>query len=260
MDNLLDQLVDLQRKGLVETAVANIKKWLGSEEYKDFWEEMGVLIAQKNVAELNDAFYKVIPFGTGGRRGKMGVGTNRINARTIAESAQGVADYLKDFFGEEEIKSRGAVVTYDVRHNSRFFAEVAAGVFAANGLKVYFYDGVRSTPQISFSIRFKNAIAGAMISASHNPPSDNGVKIYWDNGGQILPPHDARVIDKVSGVDKIHILDFQEAVETGKIIMLGEEVDNLYQEAVAQLSLGNFREAKIIFTPLNGCAVTSFLP
>ena len=260
MENFLNQLADLQQKGLADSAIVNIKKWLGSEEYQSFWPEIGGLIEEKNITELNDAFYKVIPFGTGGRRGKMGVGTNRINARTIAESAQGVADYLKDFFGEEEIKRRGAVVTYDVRHNSRAFAEVAAGVFAANGLKVYFYDGVRSTPQISFTVRFKKAIAGAMISASHNPPSDNGIKIYWANGGQILPPHDVGVIEKVSQVDKINILDFQEAVATGKIVMLGEEVDSLYQEAVAQMSLGNFREAKIVFTPLNGCAVTSFLP
>jgi len=259
-EKLFGQLEELKQLGLVEEAITNIKKWLGDEEFVDFWGEITNLIEQKKITELNDAFYKIIPFGTGGRRGKMGAGTNRINIRTIAESAQGFADYLKDCFDGEEIKRRGVVITYDVRNNSRLFAEVAAGVFVANGLQVYFYDGVRSTPQISFSILYKNAIAGAMISASHNPASDNGIKIYWENGGQVLPPHDSNIIKKVSEVQKIKKINFQEALAEGKIILLGTEADEAYYEAVEKLSLGNFRDVEIVFTPLHGCAVTSFLP
>lgn len=260
IEHLFEQLEELKQSGLVEEAIINIKKWLSDDEFVDFWDEIANLIEQKNVTELNDAFYKIIPFGTGGRRGKMGAGSNRINTRTIAESAQGFADYLKDCFDGEEIKRRGVVITYDVRNNSRLFAEVAAGVFVANGMQVYFYDGVRSTPQISFSILYKNAIAGAMISASHNPASDNGIKIYWENGGQVLPPHDTNIIKKVSEVKKINKINFQEALAEGKIVLLGNQADGAYYEAVEKLSLGNFRDVKIVFTPLHGCAVTSFLP
>lgn len=257
---ILEQLEKLRAKGLVDSAFVNIKKWLGSEEYAEFHQEIQTLIEASNVNELNEAFYKVIPFGTGGRRGKMGAGTNRINSRTIAESAQGVAEYLLECFAPKDARDRGVVITYDVRHNSEKFAKVAAEVFVANGFKVYFYNGVRSTPQISFTIRNKNAIAGTMISASHNPPSDNGIKVYWNTGGQVVPPHDAKIIEKVNNVGRIELFDFDKAVDEGKIVMLGEEVDEAYQHTVAKLSLSDYRDVHIVFTPLHGCASTSFLP
>lgn len=244
----------------MESAFGNIKKWLESAEYAEFHPKIAELLKKGEVAELNEAFYKVIPFGTGGRRGKMGVGTNRINSRTIAESAQGVAEYLIECFTPEEARARGVVITYDVRHNSEKFAKAAAEVFAANGFKVYFYNGARSTPQISFTIRNKKAIAGAMISASHNPPSDNGIKVYWDTGGQVVPPHDTKIIDKVDNVGRIKKYDFDKAMSEGKIVMLDKEVDEAYQSTVKNLSLSNARDAHIVFTPLHGCASTSFLP
>ena len=256
----LDKLESLKGRGLVDSAFVNIKKWLTSEEYAEFHPEIQVLIEAGNVTELNEAFYKIIPFGTGGRRGKMGAGTNRINIRTIAESAQGVANYLMECFNPTEARARGVVITYDVRHNSAKFAKVAAQVFVANGFKVYFYNGVRSTPQISFTIRYKKAIAGAMISASHNPPSDNGIKVYWDAGEQVVSPHDGKIIEKVNGVSRIEFSDFDQAVNDGKIEILGEEIDEAYQATVAKLSLGNYRDVHIVFTPLHGCASTSFLP
>lgn len=247
----------LQRKGLVLSAIKNIKVWLKKEEF-----EKGIvdMINEGKIEELNNAFFQVIPFGTGGRRGLMGVGSNRINAETIAESAQGFGDYLVDYFGAKKVKEQGIVITYDIRHNSKLFAETAAEVFAGNGIKVYFYNGVRSTPQISFTIRKLKAIGGAMISASHNPPSDNGIKIYWENGGQIVPPHDKNIIKKVMKVTKIKKLDFKKAIKTGKIKMLGDELDRAFVKTVGNLSLGNYRDAHILFTPLNGCASTSFLP
>ncbi|MFA7653782.1 MAG: phospho-sugar mutase [Candidatus Magasanikbacteria bacterium] len=253
-------LPELKNLGLVDSAFLNIKKWLEDDNYKEYWAEIKALIADKNVNELNNAFYKVIPFGTGGRRGKMGAGTNRINSRAIAESAQGFAQYLFTVFGEKAARERGVVITYDVRHHSLDFARVAAEVFVANGLKVYFFDGIRSTPQLSFTIRYKKAIGGVMISASHNPPSDNGIKIYWEYGGQVVPPHDLNIIKEVNSIRDVKQIDFDEALNRGKIIMLGNEADQAYAATVSSLSLGDYRDAKIIFTPLNGCAGTSFLP
>ncbi|HAT03395.1 MAG TPA: hypothetical protein DCS29_01285 [Candidatus Magasanikbacteria bacterium] len=256
----ISRLQTLREKGLVENAFLNIQKWLEDDEYVEFKSDILDLIEKEDIDELNDAFYKVIPFGTGGRRGKMGVGTNRINARTIAESAQGFSDYLIDYFGINQAKIRGVVVTYDIRHNSEKFAKIAASVFAANNIKVYFYEGVRSTPQLSFSIRYKNAVGGAMISASHNPPTDNGIKVFWETGGQVVPPHDANIIEKVSRVRHIERLDFEEAKEKGIIEMLDDSVDTSYHETVGKLSLGDYRDIDIVFTPLHGCATTSFLP
>lgn len=253
------KLISLKKKGLVSSAIKNIKIWLESDECSNFWYEIEALINKEKVDDLNNAFFQVIPFGTGGRRGLMGVGSNRINVRTISESAQGFADYLVEYFGSKALK-KGIVVTYDVRHNSRLFAETAASVFAGNNFKVYFYEGVRSTPQISFTIRKMKAVGGAMISASHNPPSDNGIKVYFDNGGQIVPPHDKNIINKVMVVKKIKTIDFNEAKKVGKIKILGKEIDQEFVNTVSKLSLGNYRDVHILFTPLNGCASTSFLP
>ncbi|MDD3887602.1 MAG: phospho-sugar mutase [Patescibacteria group bacterium] len=256
---MIAKLISLKKKGLVPSAFKNIKIWLESDECSNFWVEIESLINKEKIEDLNNAFFQVIPFGTGGRRGMMGVGSNRINIRTISESAQGFVQYLKKCFGIKSCK-QGIVVTYDIRHNSRLFAETAASVFAGNGFKVYFYDGVRSTPQISFTIRKMKAIGGAMISASHNPPSDNGIKVYFDNGGQIVSPHDKNIIKEVMAVKEIKTINFKEAKKIGKIKILGKKLDNDFVNTVSKLSLGNYRDAHILFTPLNGCASTSFLP
>lgn len=257
---VLNSLENLQSQGLVENAYKNIKKWLDNSDYTDFWAEITELIKNNEVDKLNNAFYQVIPFGTGGRRGMMGAGTNRINSQTIAESAQGFVDYLIETFGLDEAIKRGVAITYDARHNSEKFARTAAEVFTGNGVKTYFYDGVRSTPQLSFTIRYLQALGGVMISASHNPSSDNGIKVYWQHGGQLVPPHDANVIAKVSGLQNIKKMDFVSAEKSGVIVLLDQKIDEAYQETVGKLSLGNYRSAKIVFTPLHGCASTSFLP
>ncbi len=259
MDKIKLKLEELRKKGLVDSAFKNINDWLSNSDCQSFFGEIEKMILDSNVDDLNNAFFQVIPFGTGGRRGMMGVGSNRINIRTISESAQGFADYLIEYFGSKVLK-KGIVVTYDVRHNSRLFAEIAASVFAGNNFKVYFYEGVRSTPQISFTIRKMKVVGGAMISASHNPPSDNGIKIYFDNGGQIVPPHDKNIINKVMAVKKIKTIDFDKAKQSGKIKILGKKVDQDFIDTVSKLSLGNYRDVHILFTPLNGCASTSFLP
>ncbi len=262
MDNtqIIKKLELLKEKGLVEPAFLNIKRWLEEDRYLEFVEDLLKIIEKEDVEELNDSFYQVLPFGTAGRRGRMGIGDNRINILTISESAQGLIDYLFDIYPVEEVKKRGVVVTYDVRHNSLLYAQTAATVFAANDVKVYFFDGVRSTPQLSFTIRHKKTIAGIMISASHNIPADNGIKIFAETGGQIVPPHDIGIIKKAQAVKIIKKDDFYDALEEEKIVIVTEDIDSAYHQTVASLTLNEDRDIKIVFTPLHGCASTSFLP
>ena len=171
---------------LTATAVENIKVWLTDSRYEDYAQSVADHIEKKMWKELDDVFWTTIPFGTGGRRGKMyEFGSNAINERTIGESAQGLADYVK------EVKPEGPWsfgIAYDTRHRSREFAELCAGIMVANGFKVYFIDDYRSTPELSFLIRYKNCDCGIMVTASHNPPSDNAVKVYWSSGAQLIPP------------------------------------------------------------------------
>ncbi len=257
---LQTQIDQLKTVGLVPGAANNITTWLDDAEYSEFHDSLQKLLISQEINELNDAFYKTIPFGTGGIRGKMGIGTNRINNRTIAQAVEGYVQYLKEVYSDNALQERGVVITYDVRHHSREFAERAAGVFTANGCKVHFFEGVRSTPQISFTIRHLGALGGAMISASHNPPSDNGIKLYWANGGQLVPPHDSQVIAKAEAAHTINSLSFTAGLSKDMIQIASSEIDEAYYQAVGDLSLGNYRDVGIVFTPLHGCASTSFLP
>ena len=153
-------------------------------------------IAANDWKKLDDVFWTVIPFGTGGRRGRMyAFGSNAINERTIGESAQGLASYVLETAPVG--KSLSCAIAYDTRHRSREFAELCASVMVANGFEVYFLDDYRATPQLSYAVRAKHCDCGIMVTASHNPPSDNAVKVYWSTGGQVLPPHDKAIIDRV---------------------------------------------------------------
>jgi phosphoglucomutase/phosphomannomutase len=225
-----------------------------------------------------DAFYQVIPFGTGGRRGLVGIGPNRINKWTIQSSAQGHSQYLVKKYGATS-KQKGIVITFDVRkytqkslYNDNInnpvmnldcaeLAQAAAEVYAANGIKVYIFDSPRSTPELSFAIRHLKAIGGDMISASHNAPTDNGKKIYDQFGGQLIPPHDQELVDVVTKeVKEIKSINFDKAKEQGTIEIIGEEVDNAYIDAVCKLSLSEERDVKIVYSPLHGTGITSFYP
>ena len=157
--------------------------------------------------------------------------------------------------GEE--KSSSAVVACDTRNNSVEFAQLTASVLAANGLKVYFYEKPRSTPQLSFSVRHLNCDVGVMISASHNPPADNGFKAYWNTGGQVLPPHDKGIVDCVYDAGEIPRIDFETAKQEGKIVVLGPELDDAYHQAVLAMSLSDQRELNAIYTPLHGVGETA---
>lgn len=239
-------------------AVKNIRVWLTEPRYAEYAQQVAEQLAAGRFKELDDAFWTVIPFGTGGRRGKMyPIGSNAINDRTIGESAQGLADYVKRTVGGTDLS---CAIAYDTRHRSRHFAELCAEVMAAAGFTVYFLDGFRSTPELSFAVRYHQCSCGIMVTASHNPPSDNAVKVYWSTGGQLLPPHDRGVIDCVMSATTIHRLPFAEALEAGKVVLCQEEVDRAFIAAVEKQGFPGPRDLKIIYSPLHGVGATAALP
>lgn len=244
---------------LTSSAVDNIKIWLTEPWYEAYREELVALIESERWKELDDAFWTIIPFGTGGRRGKMfPVGSNAINDRTIGESAQGVADYVKRFVGPDRQPVCG--IAYDTRHRSREFAELCSEIMAANGFKVWFLDGYRSTPEMSFLVRYKKCDCGIMVTASHNPPSDNAVKVYWSTGGQLLPPHDKGVIDCVMQVKEIKRTKFDVELAAAEIQYCNQEVDAAFIDAVLKQSHSGPRDIKILYSPLHGVGSSCVLP
>ena len=244
---------------LSDGAVENIRVWLREPRYAEYVPEVAEHLAAGKWRELDDAFWTIIPFGTGGRRGRMyPIGSNAINDRTIGESAQGLADYVK---ATVPAGTRLAcAIAYDTRHRSRHFAELCSEVMAAAGFTVYFLDGYRSTPEVSFAVRYKKCSCGIMVTASHNPPSDNAVKAYWSTGGQLLPPHDQGVIDRVMSVGRIERTDFGQALASGRIVYCEEEVDAAFIAAVVAQSRGGPRDLKIIYSPLHGVGASAVCP
>lgn len=269
MEDIIELLTEAKINGKIcEDAWTNIVKWLKSEEYKEYHNEILDLIQRRDFNELNNSFFTIIPFGTGGRRGQMGAGTNKINLRTIGESAQGLAKYINRLNESKpsvlevssNLKYRSIVVGYDTRHNSKEFALETAMVLAGNGIKIYLFDGYRSSPEVSFAVRELSASAGIVISASHNPPSDNGIKVYWENGGQILPPHDKNVINEVNNVSHIKKIGLEEAKNNGLLEYIGTEIDERYWKRLSELSLVQDRGAKIVYSSLHGTGCCSIVP
>jgi phosphoglucomutase len=262
----------------VASALKWIKIWLTDEAYNDYAAQIAHLIKTGNWNVLLDSFYQVIPFGTGGRRGLVGVGPNRINTWTIQASAQGHSQYLIRQYGEAA-KQRGVVLTFDVRKYTQKgiydnslpnpvlnldglrLATAAAEVYAANDIKIYMFESVRSTPELSFAIRHLNAVSGDMFSASHNLPTDNGKKVYDQFGGQLIPPEDQALVDAVTGnVEKIKTMDFGKAKAGGLIVSVDQEVDNAYYNVVGPVSLSDERNIRIVYSPLHGTGLTSVYP
>jgi len=244
---------------LSPSAEENLRIWLTEPRYADYKSLVIEHIEAEKWRELDDVFWTVIPFGTGGRRGRMyPIGSNAINDRTIGESAQGLADYVKSQLGSNAELS--CAIAFDTRHKSEHFARLCSEVMVAAGFKVYFLQEFRSTPELSFAVRYKNCSCGIMVTASHNPPSDNAVKAYWSTGGQLLPPHDQGVIDRVMTVESIERASFEQALSEGKIEQCVEEVDREYVEAVAKLSTPGPRDLQVVFSPLHGVATTSVCP
>lgn len=235
----------------------NIRKWLTESRYARYAEEVAAHIHAEKWQALDDAFWTIIPFGTGGRRGRMyPIGSNAINDRTIGESAQGLALYVK----EHVPGPWSCAIAFDTRHRSVEFSRLCASIMVAAGFKVYLLDEIRSTPELSFLVRYKQCSCGIMVTASHNPPSDNAVKAYWSTGGQILPPHDQGVIDRVMSVQDIETADFDDAVAAGQIERCNEEVDRAFLDAVQSQAFAGPRDLKIIYSPLHGVGSTAALP
>lgn len=212
-------------------------------------------LQKENPDELADAFYRNLEFGTGGLRGIMGVGTNRINKYTIGMATQGFANYLKKTYGNEEVK---VAIAHDSRNNSRFFAETTAHVFAANGIKVYLFEALRPTPELSFAIRQLGCKGGVVCTASHNPREYNGYKAYWNDGGQLVPPHDKNVIREVEAITNVNEVKWSGG--DVNITLIGKEMDNAYLDMVKSLSvypdvISQQKDLKIVYTPIHGTGI-----
>ncbi|WP_022667297.1 phospho-sugar mutase [Desulfospira joergensenii] len=261
-----------------ESALKWLELWLKEDAFIDYVPQIHYLIDREEWDFLIDSFYQIIPFGTGGRRGPVGIGPNRINIWTVQSSAQGHSQYLIKKYGEEA-KTRGIVLAYDVRcftdvsvYNAQIpnpvmnldgkgLAMAAAEVYAANGISVFLFEGIRSTPELSFSIRHLKAVAGALFSASHNLPTDNGKKVYDNFGGQLIPPDDQILVDEVTHkIKDILRIAYEDALDQGLVSLVGEEIDAAYQKAAASVSLSGARSARVIFSPLHGTGITSVYP
>lgn len=258
-----------------DSAIKQIETWLTNPQFSDYVPQLTHLIKAGHFDYLLDCFYQVIPFGTGGRRGEVGIGPNRINPWTIRASAQGHSQFLLKKYGETA-KKRGVVLAYDVRHfytnkyfdaaitnpvadlDGRKLAEAAAEVYSANGIAVYIFESHRTTPELSFAVRYLHAVSGDVFSASHNPPEHNGKKVYDEFGGQLIPPFDEELVTEVTDhVSEIKSLPYKEAVAQKLVTVIGKEIDDAYINECSKLSLSSERDVKIVYTPLHGCGLTS---
>lgn len=236
------------------TIQANVEKWL-SGNFDEATKEQIKQLQTANPDELADSFYRNLEFGTGGLRGIMGIGTNRMNKYTVGMATQGYANYLKKSFPGDEIK---VVVGHDSRNNSRLFAEIVANVMGANGIKVLLFEALRPTPEISYAIRYHQCKGGVVCTASHNPKEYNGYKAYWDDGAQLVPPHDKNVIAEV---DRIHSVDdVKWSGGESNITIIGKDMDEAYINMVKSLSvypevIARQHDLKIVYTPIHGTGI-----
>ncbi|MDR2085376.1 MAG: phospho-sugar mutase [Bacteroidales bacterium] len=234
--------------------IKRAEKWL-SEDYDESTRNEVAEMIKKNDSELTDAFYKDMEFGTGGLRGIMGAGTNRMNRYTVGMTTQGLANHVKSCFPDEEVS---AAIAYDCRNNSKFFAETTADVLSANGIKVYIFEDMRPTPELSFAIRQLKCKTGIVITASHNPKEYNGYKAYWDDGAQIVEPHDEDIIMEVKKIKSIKEVNFNKNEDL--IIEIGKKIDDIYLKKVLELSLNSdsierHNDLCIVYTPLHGTGI-----
>lgn len=240
-------------------AVKNVQDWLTGAKYADYKPELEQMIADQRWKDLEDAFFKVIEFGTAGRRGTTGIGSNRINRVTIGESAQALCHYSQSI--DPDAPTKGVVIACDTRLSSPELSQYTAQVCAANGFKTYIFDSFRSTPELSFAVRHLGCAVGIVISASHNPPADNGFKAYWNDGAQLVAPHDKGVLAVAAEIAEIHSLtDFDEAVRNGQITIIDPSVDSIYIDTVVAQAEGTARDIKIVYSPLHGAGQTNTLP
>ena len=235
------------------------KDYIAAEQDERFRKEIEDLVAKEDYTELEDRFYQTLEFGTGGLRGIMGGGTNRMNTLEINMATQGLANYvLKAFPDKAKAGTLSAVVAYDSRLNSDVFAEATALIFAANGIKAYLFSSLRPTPELSFAIRTLKADTGVVVTASHNPRMYNGYKAYWNDGAQVIEPHDVGIIEEVNKVKEVKTMTRVEAISTGKLVIIDKEVDEPFWEMCKaqlfrpELIKEKAKDVRIVYTPLHG--------
>ena len=238
---------------LIQEVTAKAKGWLSESYDADTRAAVQAMIDADDKTELIESFYKDLEFGTGGLRGIMGPGSNRMNIYTVGSATQGLANYINEAF--KHLPERKVIVGHDVRNNSRLFAETVANIFSANGIKVYLFEGPRPTPEVSFAIRLLGCQSGVNITASHNPKEYNGYKAYWDDGAQVVSPHDVNIIDYVNRIADVSEIKFEGNPDLIEII--GEDIDHQYIEKIHTLSLSPDIDArqhdlKIVYTPIHG--------
>ena len=246
----------MENKELLSEVTAKAKMWLGDGYDEETKAEVRRMLDADDKTELIESFYKDLEFGTGGLRGIMGAGSNRMNIYTVGAATQGLANYLKEAFAD--LPQISVVVGHDVRNNSRKFAEIVADIFSANGIKVYLFENFRPTPELSFAIRHLGCQSGVNITASHNPKEYNGYKAYWSDGAQIIAPHDVNIIDNVNRIKSVTDIKFQGKPENIQII--GEDMDRDFLAAIKTLSLDpevikRHADLKIVYTPIHGTGV-----
>lgn len=247
--------MDISKLNIDESAKTNALSWLEGA-YDEATKQAIRDMAENNPNELNESFYRHLEFGTGGLRGIMGVGTNRMNRYTVAMATQGLANYVKKCFpNEAELR---AAISHDSRNHSREFAEITANVLAANGFMVYLFDGMRPTPELSFAVRHYHCHTGVMLTASHNPKEYNGYKAYWSDGCQLTAPHDTAVIDEVLKIKTLG--DVKMTGGESRIITIGEDLDKVYLARVEKNALNpelikKHHDLKIVYTPLHGTGI-----
>ena len=261
----LARLDEAHQNGVItDYSVETMRSWLREPRYAEFAEQLADLIVRTKADQeiwksLDDAYWTVIPFGTGGRRGKMfPVGSNAINDRTIGESAQGLAEYVMATRAAGSEPS--CTIAYDTRHRSEHFARLCSEILLAAGFKIFFLRGYRSTPELSYAVRYTESTCGIMVTASHNPPSDNAVKVYWSGGVQVLPPHDKGIIERVMQVNEISRFPFDDGVENGRVIFMEDEIDPAFVRAVLKQATPGSRDLSVVYTPLHGVGATAVLP
>lgn len=249
----------MENQDLIKLCTEKAQRWLMPAYDTETQAEVRRMLANEDKTELIEAFYKDLEFGTGGLRGIMGVGSNRMNIYTVGAASQGLANYLNRCFVNSGDAQISVVVGHDCRNNSRKFAEITANIFTANGIKVYLFEDMRPTPEISFAIRHFNCKSGIMITASHNPKEYNGYKAYWEDGAQVLAPHDQGIIDEVNRISDASEIRFKGRHELLNVI--GKEVDKIYLDKVHSISIDpevirRQKDLKIVYTPIHGTGMT----
>ncbi|QRR01813.1 phospho-sugar mutase [Dyadobacter sandarakinus] len=241
---------------LEPSVMSKINTWLNGDYDIDTKQSIQQLIDEGNDTELTDAFYKDLEFGTGGLRGLIGIGSNRMNQYTVGTATQGLANYLNKTFPDQE---KSVAIAYDSRIKSDEFSKIIADIFSANGINVYLFESLRPTPELSFAIRLLGCTSGVVVTASHNPKEYNGYKAYWNDGSQVVAPHDVNIITEVNAIHSIEEVKFDG--DPSRITRIGSEVDEKYMDHILSLSISKGalerqKDLKIVYTPLHGTGIT----